>query len=262
MQILSGTILIVDDNQLNRLFIKKIAQDMGLSVEEADNGKLALELLKIEKFDLVLLDIKMEGMSGVELLQTIRADDKFKSLPVMMMSAVDDLATIKQCLNMGAVDYLSKPFDINLVQSRIYRTLKHTLNRADNDLRKHKDCLARIMVIDDEPLNLDLIEHCLADTGCETRLVKDPLEALAVLEHEKFDLVLLDIKMQAMDGVEVLSTIKNNEYMKDTPVLMLSALDDFKTIKKCMEKGAIDYIAKPFEKVLLLSRVQSCLGLA
>jgi CheY-like chemotaxis protein len=260
MHILSATILIVDDNQLNRLFIKKIAQDMGISTEEAANGKLALELMNIEKFDLVLLDIKMEGMNGIEVLKAIRSDDKLKSIPVMMMSAVDDLHTIKECLNMGAVDYIPKPFDINLVQSRIYRALKHRLNSPDMDFHKGADCVARIMVIDDESLNLDLIDHCLADTGCEISLMKDPIEALAVLENEKFDLVLLDIKMQAMDGMKVLNTIKNNEHMKDIPVLMLSALDDFKTIKKCMEQGAIDYIAKPFEKVFLLTRIQSCLG--
>ncbi len=261
MQFLSGSILVVDDNQLNRLFIRKLAQDMGLSVEEADNGKLALEEMHIEKFDLVLLDIKMEGMDGVEVLKAIRADDKLKSLPVMMMSALDDLPTIKKCLDMGAVDYLTKPFEINLVQSRIYRALKNSSKNPGEAFDIVRDCLARIMVIDDEPLNLDLIDHCLADTGCQTRLMQDPVEALALLDKEKYDMVLLDIRMEAMDGMEVLDSIKHNEHIKDTPVLMISALDDFKTIRKCMEKGAIDYIAKPFEKILLLSRIQSCLGL-
>ncbi|PWG68134.1 adenylate/guanylate cyclase domain-containing response regulator, partial [Enterococcus hirae] len=76
--------------------------------EEADNGRLALELLNIEKFDLVLLYIKMHDMNGIEVLKAIRANDKLNTLPVMMMSAIDDLHTIKKCLEIGAVDYLQK----------------------------------------------------------------------------------------------------------------------------------------------------------
>lgn len=262
MKILSGSVLIVEDNSLNRVLAKKLVEVLGLSVVEADNGTLALELLSIEKFDLVLLDIKMKGMDGVEVLEKIKSDDQLKDLPVIMISAIDDLRTITRCLKMGAADYLPKPFDMDLVQSRIYRTLKHRRNGLDKLFPNANAIHPRILVVDDEPLNLQLIEHCLADTGYEARSTGNPVEALTLLEKEVFDLVLLDIKMPEMDGVAVLDAIKKDATHKELPVLMLSALDDFKTIRKCMEKGAIDYIAKPFEKILLISRIESCLGTA
>jgi CheY-like chemotaxis protein len=262
MKILSGSVLIVEDNSLNRVLAKKMVEVMGLSVVEADNGKLALELLSIEKFDLVLLDIKMKGMDGVEVLETINTDDRLKDLPVIMISAIDDLRTITRCLKIGAADYLPKPFDMDLVQSRVYRTLKHRRNGLDKLFPKANATHPRILVVDDEPLNLQLIEHCLAGTGYDATSTKNPTEVLAMLGKEAFDMVLLDIKMPEMDGVAVLDAIKKDADNKALPVLMLSALDDFKTIRKCMEKGAMDYISKPFEKVLLLSRIESCLGIA
>ena len=262
MKILSGSVLIVEDNSLNRVLAKKLVEVMGLSVVEADNGTLALELIAIEKFDLVLLDIKMQGMDGVEVLERIKSDERHRNLPVIMISAIDDLHTITRCLKAGAVDYLPKPFDMELVQSRVYRTLKHRRNGLDKLFPKIKGSQPRILVVDDEPLNLQLIEHCLVGTGYVSKSTKNPIEALNLLGEEPFDLVLLDIKMPEMDGVAVLDAIKNDALHKELPVLMLSALDDFKTIRRCMEKGAIDYISKPFEKILLLSRIESCLGIA
>ncbi len=261
MSLLSGSILVVDDNPLNRLLIKKVVSSMGMSVEEADNGKLALELMNIEKFDLVLLDIKMPGMDGIEVLEAIRSKQQYKDLPVMMMSAVDDLRTIKKCLNMGAVDYLSKPFDIKLVQSRIYYTLKTATTSTEVEPLPRKESHSRILVVDDEPLNLQLISHSLTGRGYHLQLMENPKEALKVLATEHYDLILLDINMPDINGMEMLETIKEDESMKNTPVLMLSALDDFKTIRECMEKGANDYVSKPFKKVMLMSRVESCLAL-
>jgi len=262
MKILSGSVLIVEDNSLNRALAKKLLEVMGLSVVEADNGEFALELLGIEKFDLVLLDIKMKGMDGVEVLEKITSDERLKKLPVIMISAIDDLRTITRCLKIGAVDYLPKPFDMDLVQSRVYRTLKHRRNGLDKLFPKTNVINPRILIVDDEPLNLQLIEHCLADSGYDARSTENPVEALTMLDKEVFDLVLLDIRMPEMDGVAVLDAIKNDAANKELPVLMLSALDDFKTIRKCMEKGAIDYISKPFEKIILISRIESCLGTA
>jgi len=259
MSLLSGSILVVDDNSLNRLLIKKVVNGMGLSIEEADNGPLALDMLSIEKFDLVLLDIRMCGMDGIEVLKAIRAIPQHNKLPVIMMSAVDDLNTIKKCLNNGATDYLTKPFEIKLVQSRIYHAFKAATRNPDNDHARTKERHSRILIVDDEPLNLSLIEHSLKGNGYNLRLMNNPVEALQVLTHEDYDLIMLDIKMPDMDGVEMLEAIKQNESIKNIPVLMLSAMDDFGTIKKCMESGAIDYISKPFKKMLLTSRVASCL---
>jgi len=260
MPLLSGSILIVDDNPLNRLLIKQVVSSMGLSTEEAENGELALELLKIEKFDLVLLDITMQGMGGIEVLEAIRSMRHHKDLPVVMMSAADDLNTIKKCLNMGAVDYLTKPFDIKLVQSRIFYALKTATRSLESSALPIKEMHSRILVVDDEPLNLQLIRHSLADKGYDLQLMESPAEALTALSNADYDLIMLDIKMPEMDGIQLLEAIKKNESIKNIPVLMLSALDDFKTIKKCLEKGAIDYVSKPFKKPMLMARVESCLA--
>jgi two-component system, sensor histidine kinase and response regulator len=114
-----GTILLVDDNEANReLLCRRLAQQ-GHKITLACNGQEALDLLRDHDFDVLLLDIIMPVLNGYETLRHIKVDERLRHLPVIMISALDDLASVIRCIKMGADDYLSKPFDPVLLQARI-----------------------------------------------------------------------------------------------------------------------------------------------
>lgn len=115
----TGKILVVDDNESNRNMLSRRLERQGHTVQLADNGRRALEMLRSGDFDLVLLDVMMPEMDGYEVLERMHADDKLRGLPVIMISALDQLDTVVRCIELGAEDYLPKPFNPVVLRARI-----------------------------------------------------------------------------------------------------------------------------------------------
>jgi adenylate cyclase len=119
--------------------------------------------------------------------------------------------------------------------------------------------IARILIVDDEPFNLDLLEQELELLGYGSVRAVDGLKALERLEAEPFDLVLLDVMMPGIDGYGVLERMKLHTEWRHIPVIMISALTDMTSVVRCITNGAEDYLPKPFEPVLLEARVRASL---
>jgi adenylate cyclase len=111
--------LVVDDDAMNRMVLQRSLEREGHAVRVAADGRAALELLRSEPFDIVLLDVLMPEMDGLELLELIQSDDELRATPVIMISALEDMASVVRCIELGAEDYLPKPFDPVLLRARI-----------------------------------------------------------------------------------------------------------------------------------------------
>lgn len=121
-----GRILVVDDNAINRRLLTRVLHDQGYASAAAEDGRQALALLRdplAGPFDVVLLDIVMPEMDGYETLRRIKRDDALRHIPVIMISAVEEMDSVIRCIEMGATDYLPKPFNVALLQARIGASL-------------------------------------------------------------------------------------------------------------------------------------------
>jgi adenylate cyclase len=118
---------------------------------------------------------------------------------------------------------------------------------------------ARILIVDDEPLNVDYLEQELEDLDCQTFSATSGREALERVAADSPDMILLDIMMPGMDGFAVLRHLKSNKTWRHVPVVVISALDDMASMVKGIEMGAEDYLPKPFDPVLLKARIGACL---
>lgn len=118
-----GHILIVDDDFINRTLLATSLEEHQHSVESAENGRQALELLGQHSFDVILLDLLMPELDGFEVLKHLKADPTLNHIPVIVISSLDEMDSIVRCIEMGALDYLSKPFDPILLQARIHAAL-------------------------------------------------------------------------------------------------------------------------------------------
>ena len=117
----------------------------------------------------------------------------------------------------------------------------------------------KILIVDDEPFNVDYLEQELEDLNYETITAVNGQDALEKIASESPDLVLLDIMMPVMDGYAVLEKVKANPAIRDIPIIVISANNDLQSVVKGIKLGAEDYLPKPFEPTLLQARIQSSL---
>ncbi|WP_169703715.1 response regulator [Candidatus Kuenenia stuttgartensis] len=118
---------------------------------------------------------------------------------------------------------------------------------------------ARILIVEDKESNRNILNERINELGHISILAENGLSALAKVREQPPDIILLDIMMPEMDGYEVLCHLKGNASWRHIPVIMISAIGDMDSIVRCIEKGADDYLTKPFNPVLLKARIDSCL---
>ena len=120
----SGSILVVDDNEINRDLLSRYLERQGHTVRVAPNGRQALEMIATGAFDLVLLDIMMPELNGYQVLQHLKQSETWRDLPVIMISALDEIDSAVRCIELGAEDYLRKPFNPVLLRARVQACLE------------------------------------------------------------------------------------------------------------------------------------------
>lgn len=168
-----GRVLIVDDGEMNRKVLRAALEREGHATEQAANGREALALLGDRQVDVVLLDLVMPEMDGYATLAAIKADEALRHLPVIVISGVDELDSVVRCIEMGAADYLPKPFNASLLRARINASL------AGKRLRD---------------LELEYLEQ-----------VGHVIDAAMALEEERFDPADLEPVAERADALGVLA---------------------------------------------------------
>ncbi|MFO1193767.1 MAG: response regulator [Rhodoferax sp.] len=121
---LGARLLVVDDNKVNRLLLGRSLELQGHKVASAENGRIALEMLRAEPYDLMLLDMEMPELDGFGVLEQMKQDGKLRDLPVIVTSSLEGLAHVVRCLELGADDYLRKPVNPVLLKARINSSLE------------------------------------------------------------------------------------------------------------------------------------------
>jgi len=142
-----GHLLIVDDNKVNRILLARGLESYGHKVESVENGRLALEKLRSDSFDLVLLDIEMPEMNGYQVLETCLQDPDLRDIPIIMTSSLDEIDSVVKCIELGAEDYLNKPVNPILLRARVNASLEK--KRLRDEQRKLFRTFATREVADD-----------------------------------------------------------------------------------------------------------------
>ena len=162
MQRRTGHVLVVDDDALNRRLVTATLAREGLRTTSANDGAAALAAIGEDPPDVILLDIEMPGMDGIEVLERIKSDEKLRHLPVVMISGIDDAQSVVRCLEAGADDFLPKPFDAAILRARINAGLDR---KALHDLEHERvrDIFMRFLP---EPM----VDEVLARTDGDARI--------------------------------------------------------------------------------------------
>ena len=117
-------LLVVDDNKVNRLLLTRSLELQGHSVASAENGRVALDMLRRESFDLLLLDMEMPEMDGFQVLEQLKGNLQLRDLPVIVTSSLEGIESVVRCIELGAEDYLPKPVNPVLLKARLGASLE------------------------------------------------------------------------------------------------------------------------------------------
>ena len=253
-------VLVVDDNATNRRILQLQLENWKLKPVMAHSGKNALETLSsCPDFDLVISDMQMPEMDGVELTQLIKK--KHKALPVILLSSVGDETRNKYPDLFTSV--LTKPVKQQHLSRVILSALQHQPKQAEAD-RKPDSLLnknfattypLKIMVAEDNQINQKLILKVLERLGYTASLAETGKEVLNLLDRQYHDVVLMDMQMPEMDGLEATRYIRKH-HARQPAIVALTANAMAEDRDECFKAGMDDYISKPIKIEKLIAILQ------
>lgn len=241
-------LLTVDDEIDICEYIKDLFSQRGYAVFTASNGADAISLVKKEKPDIVLLDILMPGMDGLEALRQIKDFDP--AIKVIMVSVADDPDTKSKAAQLGADGFVKKPFAGDNLEDEVILKVSELAKESEP---------ARILIVDDEEgIRSSLREFLSRRFECAVSEAGSGQEALAFLRKGKFDLIFLDIRMPGISGTEIIKEKKKLAYQPQ--IWVITRFDSEEVAHKVIEQGADDYIPKPFSLRILDTKIRDFLA--
>jgi adenylate cyclase len=204
-----------------------------------------------------LTALKGYGEMLLEDAQDVSADTFVDDLQKLLNAVKRLLARLDGLVELASGD--SKEMPVAESEASLLVALKRIVRPPSDALATDKANACRILVVDDHESNRDLLSRRLTRDAHHVVTAASGESALALVEQDQFDLILLDLLMPGMSGYEVLERLKCDQHHSEIPVLMISALNEVDSAVRCIEAGAEDYLSKPFDPVLLRARVNACL---
>ena len=256
-----NAILIVDDDPQFRQLLRERLQNAGYLIAEAADGIEALDILQVESYDVILLDLNMPKMDGYEVLERLKQNPNTKDSNVIVLTGDSKRDTVVTTLTLGAKDFITKSAGklelltrvrhlsgIRILEQKTHETI------SDEDLTN-----STILIVDDEALSIELTARRIEKQGFKVLRANNGEQALSLLKTQDIQLVLLDINMPDMDGYEVLKRMRELKVKEELAIIMVTAVEEPDTVIDCIKAGADDYIMKPFHPTELIARINTVL---
>jgi two-component system sensor histidine kinase/response regulator len=269
-------ILVVDDNHINRLIVREMLSSCAADVTEAASGAEAIEALRRaneerQPFRIILLDMRMPQMNGLEVAHTIR-NEKLLTEPLILMLSSEDFKPGSSVLrDYGLDDYLVKP----ITRRRLFDAINRVLNEARRGGVKPRSArvanevpaapsvqsgISRILVADDSPDNRLLIAAYLRNEPYQVDFAEDGKDAFEKFIANDYDMVFMDAQMPEMDGFTATRTIRQWEKDRSRsrkPIIALSASALEEDVKRALDAGCDLHVSKPVKKRVMLDTIRN-----
>ena len=271
---MSARVLVVDDILPNVKLLEAKLSSEYYDVLTATNGLEALEKVKSESPDIVLLDVMMPGMDGFEVCRRIKADPATAHIPVVIVTALTDSSDRIKGLEAGADDFLSKPLNDTALMSRVrslvrlkmtvdeWRVRENTatqLGVVDNAANAMNEPVehARVLVIEDQSYESKKFIDALKVDDDIVIVSETGIDAMAKVAESDYDLLAVSLNLRNEDGLRLCSHLRSSERTRSVPILMIANEEDMPRIAHGLEIGAHDYILRPVDRNELLARVRT-----
>ncbi|MBI5257627.1 MAG: response regulator [Burkholderiales bacterium] len=255
-------LLLVDDDVSVLRFVQAATKDIA-DLRVARSGQDALRLLRTDRPDLLLLDLQLGDANGLELLMKMRTDSALANIPVIFLSGEAGADPRVQALDLDALDWLPKPLDERRLRARIQAALDRIAKSPQPVPPNHDEPLdgACVLIVDDDPIMLDALEHALAPQNFRLVRATDSREALKLASEQAPEVVLLDIGLPGLNGFELAYRLMAMPKLADCPLLFVTQYGELETELQALQMGAFDFVSKPFVPAVLRARVSNALRL-
>jgi CheY-like chemotaxis protein len=260
-------LLVVEDNAAERFGIQELLGHDDIDILTAESGGEALEMLGMESFDCVVLDLRLPDMSGFEVLDRIARDDRWRDLPVIVFTGRElspeeelRLHDFARSVVVKGVESPERLLDETaLFLHRVIGDLPPGKQQMLDRLHRSDEALIgkTVLVVDDDVRNIFALSSVLERRGMNVLTAVTGREAIGTLEQTPdVAIALMDIMMPGMDGYETIQAIRENPSLRRLPIIALTAKAMKGDREKCLEAGASDYLAKPVNTEQLLSSLR------
>jgi response regulator RpfG family c-di-GMP phosphodiesterase len=243
-------ILVVDDSSVIRQTLSRKLKDLGANVTLACDGSEGFELACANTFDLVITDIEMPKMDGYSLCVNLKREERTKAIPVIILSSLDTEKDIEKGFRVGAAAYVSKAEALN----ELPETIEKILERASFYKAR------TILVVDDSITIRNVVKNALEKAGFKVLAAENGLQAMQILSHQRPDLILSDIEMPGMDGIELCRTVHRNPSLAAIPYVVMSTKNDRAMMRRMLQYGATTFLSKPFNLEQLVITIERLLS--
>jgi len=243
------TVLIVDDNATAREILGEMARSFFFLPDAVSSGSEALRAIEKKRYDLIFMDWKMPGMSGIETVQKLR--EKGPDVPpVIMVTNYGREEVRAQAEKVGVDGFLVKPVTASLLFDSVVRLFHRETDRrrsvAQPEARpRFRD--ASILLVEDNEINQQVARELLESMNLRVTVAGDGQAALDRLQNEEFELVLMDIQMPVMDGHAATRKIREDERFRGLPIIAMTAHAMAGDRERCTESGMNDHLSKPID---------------
>ena len=263
-------VLVVDDDPINADLLGYLLRAFGHDASLTFSGGEALRDAAAYVPDLVLCDIQMPVIDGYEVLARLRADHRFDDTQIVGVTALAMVGDREKLLAAGFDGYMAKPISPETFVEEIERYLPAGSTARPiascqlpvageplaTDNRQRVTTSGYALVVDDHDPNADLMRHLIASLGAEVRTVRNAAEALRVARAERPTLVISDLHMPGLDGIELLEAMKSDPALRDIPFLLISASSaSVDEQKRAIAAGAAGMLLRPIDPEALLEQL-------
>ncbi len=265
VQFAGCTVLVVDDNAVNRLVLCRTLEAEGVITHAVAGGSQALQWLRDagaqnKPCDLVLMDAQMPKMDGFAAAAQIGSMPHSSAIPIVMLSSAGTKGDAQRASEVGIVGYLSKP----IAREKLLQALAVVLNLDSSRpqamvtshlLRENQACL-KVLLVEDHVVNQRLASTLLRRWGHQVEIAGNGQVALELFASQHFDVVLMDMMMPVMDGLEATRRLRALEKGLHTPIIAMTANAMESDRQRCLEAGMNDYLSKPIQALELQQLLQ------
>lgn len=248
--------MVEDDPMISDIYHKKFSA-AGFDIVIASSGKEFLSKVKENKFDVALLDIVLPEMNGIEILQELKKKEYDPEMKVFIFSNLSSKEDYDNAMENGADGFIPKTqFSPSELVVEIARRVNEIAERKKNEMRRNNgqgsverlesddSDKKKILFIEDEKIFLEIFVKKLEDEGYEVKTAKNGAWGCREALNGKFNLIITDMVMPAMDGFEIVKKLKSEEKTKDIPIIAISASSTDEKVKEIKEFGVSDFFIK------------------